>query len=1057
MTSPASTGSGDVRRAADKDPLQVVIWTLDYESLHFDSLKILMERFVNPLRQHGLAKEDELEEIFPFIDEVFAVSEQTLNGFRSVASAPDRIKALCDVFTPRMLQSFRAYCDAYPNAERAMAKCLQKNDRFGAFLNVQQRTANATLDRLMRHPLERFDAYCDILKRTFTSTPRDHPCFAELSAKTAEWEAAQRALNENRLQRENEEKLSRIEMSFPWDELDLLGRGEPPATEERVAATKAKRRLSAPNALLKFAAQEAFGAKKSPATKKLSGPAYSQEAAGPITAAPNRQVLKEGRLGCVKGGKATDDLSKRFLFLLTDLLIIGKPRSNTTYSLKSLFRLGSSWIQATLPAGSEGSDVSFVVGGPHERDLLLVASTPKEKDEWVKAISSAIAAMKQDDPASSGIVKVFPSIPELPADSVSAIETLSISNTTTVDDLINMSLKSFKFSAFRVEDFALWELNRFGVEPLQGWENPLCIYNVGQNIGMHSDVCQFVLTKAKTADLTVDALPAALRCIAGDTSPRSSRKPIATPEERKGMFKSRVLFRRSGELTPSGKSTSAISQSSAASTSSVKPTEATSPTSSASAAVAAKTKGVLYGIPLTELIVDSKVPGPVAQMMLRLHRDGPATVGLFRKSANSRMIKQVHDLLDSGQTVDFEELPPLAVGAVFKEWLRSLPDCLFPLGLYSDFVATNSIASEPARLQAVKDCLARLPKQHRDLVNLIIPLLRHISINDVENAMTPSNLAICIGQSMMWPARAEDILKNDVPPFVQFLIVNCEALFDAKDFFAVSPVQETIEEDVFDSDDGGDGDAGAAAGGGSAGAGAGACAAGADGAGAGAADNSASASLPLLLAAALVMLGVLLLTWSSCEAAGTAAAAAAAAAVADGMPSLKRARNDDDDDDNHNGHNNDNDDGSANGLNNHNNADSHSSSNDPDGHQHHHAHPPHLLHLGGGGGSGGGDDQGQLHHHHHLDDSHLHHPHPHQTQQLSSQQHPHQPQGTGAEEEGAGGDDDVRRKQILETIVQEQLQQLSQMPVMVPTVNNPGQQPQLLLLINPQQQQQQQQ
>jgi hypothetical protein len=34
------------------------------------------------------------------------------------------------------------------------------------------------------------------------------------------------------------------------------------------------------------------------------------------------------------------------------------------------------------------------------------------------------------------------------------------------------------------------------------------------------------------------------------------------------------------------------------------------------------------------------------------------------------------------------------------------------------------------------------------------------------------NLAICIGQSLIWPVRAEDVLKNDVPPFIEASI--CE-------------------------------------------------------------------------------------------------------------------------------------------------------------------------------------------------------------------------------------------------------------------------------------------
>jgi len=59
---------------------------------------------------------------------------------------------------------------------------------------------------------------------------------------------------------------------------------------------------------------------------------------------------------------------------------------------------------------------------------------------------------------------------------VSAIETISISNTTTAEELIHMSLTMFKFTTFRTEDFALWELNTFGVQPLHSVFGFICMF-----------------------------------------------------------------------------------------------------------------------------------------------------------------------------------------------------------------------------------------------------------------------------------------------------------------------------------------------------------------------------------------------------------------------------------------------------------------------------------------------------------------------------------------------------------------------------------------------------
>lgn len=47
--------------------------------------------------------------------------------------------------------------------------------------------------------------------------------------------------------------------------------------------------------------------------------------------------------------------------------------------------------------------------------------------------------------------------------------------------------------------------------------------------------------------------------------------------------------------------------------------------------------------------------------------------------------------------------------------------------------------------------------------------------------MTAANLGICIGQSLMWPTTTEDILKNDVPPFIEFVIDHASEVMDGKD------------------------------------------------------------------------------------------------------------------------------------------------------------------------------------------------------------------------------------------------------------------------------------
>ena len=114
------------------------------------------------------------------------------------------------------------------------------------------------------------------------------------------------------------------------------------------------------------------------------------------------------------------------------------------------------------------------------------------------------------------------------------------------------------------------------------------------------------------------------------------------------------------------------------------------------------------------------------------------------------------------------------------------------LALYDEMVATNKVKDEIQRITSVAAVLKKLPASSRCLLNTLTPVFVQICNAHEENQMTASNVGICIGQSLMWPRTTEDILKNDVPPFVEFLIVNYEALFGAEGAHVVfGKIEET--------------------------------------------------------------------------------------------------------------------------------------------------------------------------------------------------------------------------------------------------------------------------
>jgi len=85
---------------------------------------------------------------------------------------------------------------------------------------------------------------------------------------------------------------------------------------------------------------------------------------------------------------------------------------------------------------------------------------------------------------------------------------------------------------------------------------------------------------------------------------------------------------------------------------------------------------------------------------------GPFTRGIFRTSANARLVRELREQLDSGQELAIEHFPILAVAALLKEFLRSLPDPLLGAALYPVYMEALECRDEQEKLIRVKRCVS---------------------------------------------------------------------------------------------------------------------------------------------------------------------------------------------------------------------------------------------------------------------------------------------------------------------------------------------------------------
>ncbi|PSN53413.1 hypothetical protein C0J52_21377 [Blattella germanica] len=171
--------------------------------------------------------------------------------------------------------------------------------------------------------------------------------------------------------------------------------------------------------------------------------------------------------------------------------------------------------------------------------------------------------------------------------------------------------------------------------------------------------------------------------------------------------------------------------------------------------------GALFGIPLNRLGDQDTIPRPA--MLQQVFTKGPFTQGIFRKSANARLVRELRERLDGGLDVALDHYSVLAVAALLKEFLRSLPDPLLGANLYSLYMEALECRDEQEKLIRVKSVLEQLPRAN---VMLLTP----------HNLMSAANLGVCVGPSLLWAHTPTPASSRAVPSLVELLVARCELL-----------------------------------------------------------------------------------------------------------------------------------------------------------------------------------------------------------------------------------------------------------------------------------------
>ena len=77
-------------------------------------------------------------------------------------------------------------------------------------------------------------------------------------------------------------------------------------------------------------------------------------------------------------------------------------------------------------------------------------------------------------------------------------------------------------------------------------------------------------------------------------------------------------------------------------------------------------------------------------------------MGIFRKSANARQVREIRERIDAGDEMDWSGVSAVVTAVVFKDFLRSLPDSLLGSSMYDQWLQVATMDSVDAALERIK-------------------------------------------------------------------------------------------------------------------------------------------------------------------------------------------------------------------------------------------------------------------------------------------------------------------------------------------------------------------
>lgn len=155
------------------------------------------------------------------------------------------------------------------------------------------------------------------------------------------------------------------------------------------------------------------------------------------------------------------------------------------------------------------------------------------------------------------------------------------------------------------------------------------------------------------------------------------------------------------------------------------------------------------------------------------------TEGIFRRSANAAVVKELQAKINRGEVVEFESSDVHIAAVLLKSFLRELKEPLLTFQLFDNVIHFNNLPRE-SKLVYVQDLvIKKLPDQNYVILKFLVEFLSLVVDRCDMNKMTGANLAVVFGPNLVWsPDRSMSLGSiGPVNAFTEYLITNMSQIF----------------------------------------------------------------------------------------------------------------------------------------------------------------------------------------------------------------------------------------------------------------------------------------